>query len=809
MNVQEEYDIGDINSSFDFRGFLFKVLSHWPLFLISIAIGFGIAYYINVRKLNVYSTSNLVSIKDNQNPFFTTTTSLTFNWGGTTDKVNTVLIDLRTRKHNAQVVEQLQYYINYEKDGEYQREDVYGVAPFKVTVDTSAYQLFQKDMVFTTKTDTTFNIKVDFDNLSEIPMYHYGRKIDSLITLDKSSFERDFKFGQTIRLPFFEGVVERTRKPLNTQTPYYVNLTSIDAVTSKYTGIRVAPESNGSSVLKLTLSGTNKARLVDYLNKTVSVLQVNLLEEKNQFATNTISFIEDRLREQGSQLETVEDELNAYRTRNAIVDIDAENSDLSTKTAGLDTRKYDLERQIEYLQTLDQYLRTRTDYNSVPAPSVAGITEGSIVGFVTKIISLAEERSRYQYAYKENNPIFADIDRQIDATKSVLFENINSSQSLLNSELGRVTNELAGYEAKIQRLPREQQDLLKIQRRYDLNEQSYNLFLSKLNEARLVKAANVGDLSIVDKAKISNVVKVGPNTRLNYVLALLFGGLLPLIIVFLKVFFDNTIHTTDELEKLSKVPVLGVITRNKSKGNLVVLDKPRSAMSESFRALRSSLQYIYKKQGVEGAKTVLVTSSVAGEGKTFCSMNIASVFALSEKRTVLIGLDLRKPKIFDDFEINNAVGVVNYLIKDKSLSEITQKTSLSHLDIITSGPIPPNPSELLMKETMRELMTELEASYDYIIIDSAPIGLVADSLSLATYADAIIYIVKQGVTKKAMLSILNSKYKSGELKNVSLVLNYFQQKARYGYGYGYGNYQDSYHIDNTKKPWYKRLFSKS
>lgn len=805
--MQDEYDIGDMNSSFDFKGFLFKILSHWPLFLISIGIGLGVAYYINVRKLNVYSTSNLISIKDNQNPFFTSNTSLTFNWGGTTDKVNTVLIDLRTRKHNAQVVEQLQFYIDYEKEGEYQRVDVYGETPFNVKIDTSAYQLYKEDLVFQTLTDSTFNIKVEHKDAQNITLYHYGRKLDTIIALEKGSFERDFKFGESIRLPFFEGVVERTRQPLQTKTPFYVKLKSIDEATSPYTGIRVAPESTGSSVLKLTLSGTNKARLVDFLNKTVEVLRVNLLEQKNQFATNTISFIEDRLREQGDQLETVEDELNAFRTRNAIVDIDAENTDLSTKIAGLDTRQDNLERQIDYLQTLEQYLRTRTDYSSVPAPSVAGITEGSIVAFVTKIISLAEERSRYQYAYKENNPIFADIDRQINATKTVLFENIDSSNRLLNSELNRVNAELASYEAKIQRLPREQQDLLKIQRRYDLNEQSFNLFLSKLNEARLVKAANVSDVSIVDKAKLSNVAQVGPNTRLNYVLALLFGGLLPLIFIFLKVFFDNTIHTTQELERLSKIPILGVITRSKMKSNLVVLDKPRSSMSESFRALRSSLQYIYKKQGVEGAKTVLVTSSVAGEGKTFCSMNLASVFALSEKRTVLIGLDLRKPKIFDDFEITNSYGVVNYLIKDKTLAEITQKTNLPHLDIITSGPIPPNPSELLLKESMAEMMAELQQQYDYIILDSAPIGLVADSLAIATYADAIIYIVKQGFTKKAMLHSVNTKYKSGELSNISFVLNYFEQKAKYGYGYG--NYKNTYHMDEVKKPWYKRMFSKS
>ena len=555
MRDDEEFDISDLSSTFDFKGFLFKVLSYWKLFLISIAIGLGIAYYINVRKLDVYSSSNLVSIKDNQNPFFTSNTSLTFNWGGTTDKVNTVLIALRTRKHNTEVVEKLQYYINYEKDGEYQRIDTYGKTPFKVKIDTTAFQMLHTDMQIKVINDSIFNLSTNFPENKKLLLHHYGSLKDSTLTVSKSSFERDFKFGVPIRLPFFEGVVHKDELNTQTTTPYFIRFSKAESVVSKYTNIRVVPESTGSSVLKLTLTGHNKKRLSDYLNATVNVLSVNLLEQKNQFATNTIAFIEERLKEQGEQLETVEGELNAFRTKNAIVNIDTENDELSVKTSTLDNRLTDLNRQIDYLNTLDTYLQTRTDYSSVPAPSVAGIAEGSIVALVSNILNLAEQRSRYQYAYKENNPIFDDIDRQINAAKNVLFENIKSSRSLLESEKSRVEAELSRYESQIRRLPREQQDLLKIQRRFDINEQSYNMFLSKLNEARLVKAANVSDVLLVDKAKPVSASRVGPNTRLNYVMGLIFGTIIPLVIVFLIVFLDNSIHTTEELQKLSPIPV--------------------------------------------------------------------------------------------------------------------------------------------------------------------------------------------------------------------------------------------------------------
>jgi capsular exopolysaccharide synthesis family protein len=286
-------------------------------------------------------------------------------------------------------------------------------------------------------------------------------------------------------------------------------------------------------------------------------------------------------------------------------------------------------------------------------------------------------------------------------------------------------------------------------------------------------------------------------------LALFFGLLIPFVFVLILAFFDNKITSVKDIERQSRIPILGVIGKSSLENGLVVLRRPKSAISESFRAIRSSLQFMYKKQGVTGAKTVLLTSSVSGEGKTFTSINIASVFALSGKKTVLVGLDLRKPKIFGDFAINNSKGVVNYLINDASLDEITQGTEIPALDVITSGPIPPNPSELLMGEGMERFMAQLKDKYDYIILDSPPLGLVSDALELARYADATVYLIRQNYTKKGMLSVINQKYKKGEIENVSFVLNFYDVKGTYGYGYGYGynygSYGDGYH-ENEEKP---------
>jgi capsular exopolysaccharide synthesis family protein len=806
--MSEEFDVSEVHTTFDFKGFLFKLIRFWPLFLISLGIAFAIAHFINVRKLPVYLIDNLVSIKDDQNPFFTSNTSLTFNWGGTTDKVNTSVITLRSRTHNEKVVERLQFYVNYQREGKYQLVDAYKQTPFFVKVDTSQAQLLNKKFTVVFKDSVTFNLSGEFiSGTGSLQNYHTKEKSNKY--LEAQSFSKDFRIGDKVTLPFFSGTfVPYPELAVTPGETFYFSLRNFDEVVSDYKGIGIVPLSKGSSVIRLSLVGQNKARLVDYLNTSIKVLSDDMLERKNLFATKTIRFIDSSLSRKSVEVVAAENELSAFKNRSAIFDLEAEGLEIKAKLSALDLRKEGVDNQLNYYNTLETYLIGKSDYRNVPAPSVAGIVEVSIVAAVAKIIVLAEERNKLQYTYKEGTPVFADIDRQIDAIKVVLLENISSSKGLKRQERANINIDVSKLESEIRNLPKEQQELLKIERRYNLSQGAYDLFLAKRSEARLVKAANVSDVLVIDPAKDTGGGQVGPNTKLNKVMAAMMGFAIPFLFVFLLVFFDTKVHTVNDIKRLSKIPILGVVGESLIDSKLVVLDKPKSSITEAFRAIRASLQFMYKKQGIEGAKTVLVTSSVSGEGKTFCSINLASVFALSEKKTILVGLDLRKPKIFGDFNLDNGIGVVNYLIQDRDLNSIIQKTKLEHLDIISSGPIPPNPSELLMSERLEVLIRELKEQYDYIVIDSPPLGLVSDSMGLIKFADATIYLVRQNYTKRGMFSVINEKYKRGEVANMSYVLNFFEDKAKYGYGYGH-SYGSGYYDDERKPSLWgkvKRLF---
>jgi capsular exopolysaccharide synthesis family protein len=309
--------------------------------------------------------------------------------------------------------------------------------------------------------------------------------------------------------------------------------------------------------------------------------------------------------------------------------------------------------------------------------------------------------------------------------------------------------------------------------------------LAKRNEAKLIKASNVSDIQIIDEAKDVGNRKIGPNNQLNYVMAVFFGLGVPLVYVFFLVLLDNRINTPEDIERLTDIPVIGVVGKSK-KGDRATLEQPNSVISESFRNIRTSLQFVFKNNNVEGCKTIMVTSSFSGEGKTFNAVNLASVLSIGGKKTVVVGLDLRKPKIHENFEIDENIGVSTYITGQHSYEEIIQSSGFENFDIVPSGIIPPNPSELLISDAMDELMVKLKQDYEFIILDTPPIGLVSDALNLIIYADATLYIIRQHYTKKGMLNLINNKTKKGEIKNVNLVFNYYKAKQKLGYGYGYG-----------------------
>ena len=815
--MNNQYDDIELNESnrisFDFNGLLFRILGYWPLILICVIAGLTVAYFINVRKQNIYRLESLISVDNDQNPFFTSNTSISFNWGGVSNKVGSIITEVKTRTHNERVIDSLEYYKQYLKQGEYHLEDIYGLSPFEVVTDKTKPQVLGLPLRIKILDEENFELSCLFtSNTRTGQIYATKNKVE--VVTKPGEFSKTYKFGEKIDLPFFSGIINRLQeRPYIANNQYFVKYLNFDSVVDNYkNSINIGTSSNdASSVLRLSLVGLNKTKIVDFLNATTDILKKTELERKNLYATNTIKFIDSSLNAVNIKLNNVTDEMDDFIKTNRVYDVEEEMSQYSEQLKTYDQEKLKEQSKLSYLNNLENYLRTKTDYSQIAAPTSVGIEEVNILTSVSRIISLSIERKNLEYSTKEGSILFDELDRRLDTEKSVLLEAIAVTKQTISQNLNTINKKIANLESKLLGLPKDQQEYLKIQRKLDLSREAYEVYQAKRSEAAIIKAANVSDITVIDEAKDIGNGPIGPKTSLNYIMALLIGFFLPIFIIFILYLLDNTINSAEEVSRMSKVPILGLIGKYNYQNNLVTYEKPKSAVAEAFRSVRSSLQFVLKGNGASAnAKTLLITSSVSGEGKTYASINIATVYAMSGKKTILLGLDLRKPKIFGDFKIKNEKGVVNYLIDESSLDEVITQTHIENLDLITSGPIPPNPSELLMSNKLEDLLEILKNDYDMIILDTPPLGLVTDALELVKFADASIFMVRLDYTKKGMLRLVDDKYKKGELKNISYLLNFYRYKRGhnygygYSYGYGYGVYGNAYH-EKDNQTWFQKI----
>lgn len=787
---------------FDFKAFVYRAISYWKWFVLLLIVGLYVVYQQNIRREFPYTLEASLTVQDDKNPLFTSNTSLVFNYGGISGKVQEVLLNLKSRKHHEKVVDSLNLYLTYSTQGRFYKTDIYGSQPFKFVGLDSAYQVIGQPIKINFSDANTFTLSYDFGEATKVTAQNYLDKSIKTIALKTPTFSKSYTLKEYIDLPFFKGsIVKIKAKDIAVNTDYFIQYNNFNSTVSSFVNNYAVTNQQGSPLLVTRLTNKNKAKIVDYINTSVFILERDQLQRKNQYAINTVAFIDKQLARVKGQLNRKADSLNDFMRSNKIFDLENESTLLSAKIEGYNDQKEILNQSLLSYDLLKNYLLTSQDFTSFPAPALQGIDDPNISASISKIISLSIQKSTLESSVRDNVSVFGDLNNQIESLKNVMLENIASVKTNIGYQIQSINSKIYSSESQYSTLPESQQKLEAIEREYLLSQSTYNLYLAKRGEADLIKASNISDIILIEPAKDIGQGRNKVNLSIRYVFAVL-AALIPIIILaFIITFFDNKIHVPSDLEKLANIPLLGVVGKNDTDNNLAVFNKPKSAVAEAFRAVRSSLQFIYKKHELEGTKTVMVTSSISGEGKTFCSINIASVFALSGKKTVLVGLDLRKPKIFGDFDIDNSIGAVNYLIGQKNLSEVVQKTKVEHLDVITSGPIPPNPSELLIGEQMDRFIEELKANYDYIVLDTPPLGLVADAFELIEYADASLYVVRQDYTKKEMLGLINDKHNKGEVKNISFLYNFYDQKGKYGYGYGYGYgaYGNGYHENEVEK----------
>ncbi|WP_226389055.1 GumC family protein [Penaeicola halotolerans] len=798
--------------SIDIKGIIFRFLKYWPFFLLSIVASLAIVWFYHRYTAPKYTVSGTLMIKEE---FANGGIASGFIEGtelfNNTRNIENEIFIIRSKSLAAQALDKVDFDVTYFSEGTIKRNELYQDAPFEVEVDWTHAQLTRGEFRIEPINDNQFRLREGEKSFS-----NYGGldSVNQLSPTNVNLYETTFNYGEWIEN---RQVRFRITKRGNIEDDRFLfTLNDRESLIELYSrSVGVKQVGTSGSILELSIETSVIPKGRDYLNTLMETYIQNELNDKNQVAANTIRFIDSQLGGITDSLTRVEQTLEDFRVNNKTINLSSEGQAIFGRLIQIEEQRFQEKTKNEYYRTLLKYIQNTEDLSKVFAPSVVNVNDELLNSLVTKLVELNNERINLGMNTLRKNSAIEEKETQIQATVQTLTENLNNLITNSEIELQKIAQRITEVEKQLLKVPPTERKLVNIERQFNLNEGLYLYLLQKRAEAGIARASNVASNKVVDYAK--NGLLIFPKKEVNYLIALALGLVLPIILIFLKEFFNTRIEDQKELEKYIQIPILGIVGHSSKRGNLVVLDNPKSLVAESFRSLRTNLNYI---SADKKSKTILVTSSVSGEGKTFTSINLASIFALGGKKTILVGLDLRKPRIFTDFGLENSVGMTNYLINQAKKEDIILKSNYDNLDLIASGPVPPNPAELLLNGKLEVLLEDLKNTYDIIILDTPPMGLVSETLDLMKYSDVNLYMVRQHYTLRGQLGLVNELYEKGSIRNIYALFNDYSQNAgsyayNYGYGYGYkygytygSQYSGGYYSDDedAKTPWYKKIF---
>ena len=776
--TKDERDSLKIN---DLIALLSRYEKLWYLPILTICFGLFSAYVINHRLQNTYSVTALLNIEETDNDFLSTEGSLSFGFGAS-NIVDSRIAILNSYSHNMKVAEKLQWFTKYFEISSLGTKENYYAKDYRLVLDTNHQQLLGCNFILTLYEDEfQLELKKNGDALSA---YSLADQTKKALTSEWIAPTNSYKYDSWIESPYYRFKILKTATSAGKnayfkfQTFQQIGNWGISTLKTMTTG------STKSGLLELSMLGFNPHQMSDYINTSIEVLQSHELDQKNTIASNTLLFIEKELNGLRSELSTNESSLESFRSSNLIINLDSETQDFLTQLNSAEQQFDDLTLEHATLKYLQRFTISSSIQDDISLPSIQGIQDPLVVQLVQKLFQQKSLLASMDLNLEASNPAQKGLKQEINYTETSLKNAIANALAKVDFLLANAQNRLSALQQDIQALPAMEQEMIGLTRKYTITENQYSLLLQKRSEAQIAKASNISDTKIIDPAMDIGQKPVGPNRPRNYAVGGMVGLIIPFALVFFLHFITTKIKSREDLAAVTDLPIIGGIPISKYNGNMVCLNDAHSPVTEAFRALRTTLDFVAQKG--EGGRVIGVSSSVPSEGKTFISINLASILALGGEKTVLIGADLRKPKIYEDLNCSNEKGLSSYLAGVYEPLEVIQPTDYDNLDFISAGQIPPNPFELLSSARFGQLLSALRGSYDRIIIDTPPLGLVADTININHHFDHLIYVVRHNVTDKNALSYINDLRDRKVILNVSIVFNAVPQQSRYGYGYGYG-----------------------
>lgn len=779
-------------SSFDFATIYTALILNWKWFVLSLIICMGAAHIYLRYATPIYQSAAKLLIKDDEGSgssfkggnsiMSATNLGIISNSNGIDNEMEI----LKSRTLAQQTVYDLKLYVNYRHEGKLKDHVLYGDQ--EVNIDM--------DMEHLKKLNAPMNLKITREGRNYHVTGSYYVPIDNnsfkpeAVNIDKTFSALPATIGTRV------GVVRFTQNGnymLRDGESLKATMIAPEIAAGKYVGnLNVTESSKTTTIVDLVLNDEIPQRAIDYLKQLAIVYNRQANEDKNEIAVRTEQFINQRLEKINAELGSTEGQLENYKKRNNMVELKMNATQAVANADQYAQKLSEANTQVALLDELTKYMNEPSNRHQ-PIPSNVGLSDASATSLINEYNKIALQRNQLLHSASENSPTVTPLTAQLDDLNSSIKRAMTQARAGLKIQRNSIAAQAGKYEGQINNTPEQERMLTQIGRQQEVKSGLYLMLLQKREENSISLAATADKGKLIDTPVFTG--KVTPKNSIIMLIALILGLAIPAGILFLLEFFRYKIEGHNDVEKLTNLPIIADVAiaseRAKTKADIVVHENKNNLMEEIFRSLRTNLQFLLKQHD----KVIMFTSTTSGEGKTFIASNVAISFALLGKKVVLVGLDVRKPRLAELFEIDDHHhGITNLLVKDEvNWSDVKEQIIPSgindKLDILMAGPVPPNPGELVTRESLDQTMEQLKEHYDYILIDTAPVGLVTDTLALGRISNATVYVCRADFTQKASFGLINSLSMEKKLPNMSIVLNGVDlSKKKYGYYYGYGKY---------------------
>jgi len=778
MNEQDEEKI-------NYQELLFRYIIHWPWFVASVLVCLIGAWVYLHFQTPVYQVSASIMIKDDKKGGNSGSADLeNLGLGGvitSAQSIDNEIEVLRSKTILKEVVNSLELYITYYDEDEFPKREMYKTSPVVVNLTAQEADKLPSaaliDMQLSSDGGLDVNLKVGLNE--------YNKRFDKLPAVFPTNVGT---FGFTLRDSLLNGQVEGRK-----------DVRHISAVVSQPFGmakgyqwaLTIAPTSKATSVATVSLVNTNIQRGQDFINKLMEMYNRNTNNDKNEVAEKTREFINERIKIIDEELGNTEEKLETFKRNAGLTDISSDAQLAVSGNAEYEKKRVENGTQINLVRDLAKYINNPSNEYEV-LPSNIGLTDNGLTTQLERYNELVIERKRLLRTSTENNPMIINLDMSIRAMKANVKTAIDGTLQGLLIVKADLDREASRFSRRISDAPGQERQYVSIARQQEIKAGLYLMLLQKREENAITLAATANNAKIIDEP-VAEGGPVSPKPKMIYMIALVLGVGLPVGIIFLIGLTKYKIEGRGDVEKLTRLPIVGDVPLTAEKtGSIAVFENQNNLMSETFRNVRTNLQFMLKND----QKVILVTSTVSGEGKSFISANLAISLSLLGKKVVIVGLDIRKPGLNKVFNISRKEqGITQYLSNpEKNLMDFVQPSDVSKsLYILPGGTVPPNPTELLARDGLDKAIETLKKNFDYVILDTAPVGMVTDTLLIGRVADLSVYVCRADYTRKAEFTLVNELAENNKLPNLCTVINGLDlQKKKYGYYYGYGKYGKYY-----------------